>query len=150
METDGQLTDLAVHSGQTILLTVHTTKMFSQEVTLVLNITKSMIGTLERLLNDPRITVGRKTILPKEWLVHQQRCIPILSHLKKSGRLLPHSSPLIRDNILERGQYQSNIAMKFSPHLIIGRGQSPVVWLISHKARSMGVAGESSHDEHQR
>jgi len=101
MEMNGQLTNLVVHGGQLILLTINATEMFSQEITLVLDITKGMIGTLKRLLNDLRITVSRKSILPKEWLVHQQQCISILSHLKKSGRLLPHSSPLIWDNILE-------------------------------------------------
>src|SRR5882762_5046082 len=102
MKTNGQLTNLVVHGGQSILVTIHTTQMFSQEVTLVLDITKGMIGTLERLLNDPRITVSRKSILLKEWLVHQQRCVAILLHLKKSGRLFPHSGPLIRNNVLEK------------------------------------------------
>src|SRR5882762_5297222 len=102
METDRQLTNLAVHDGQPIFLTIHTAKMFDQEVALILNVTKGTISTLERLLNDPGITIGRKSILPKEWLVHQQRCIPILSHLKKLGRLLLHSCPFIWDNILEK------------------------------------------------
>ena len=66
MEMNGQLTNLVVHGGQSILVTIHTTQMFSQEVTLVLDITKGMIGTLKRLLNHTRITVSRKAILPKE------------------------------------------------------------------------------------